>query len=177
MVRHHHATESSLVDLFLPLSNTRFSQVVIEVFPQTYSLPRLRINRTLKCDFTNRSVFSIILNCYKFYLATLSQSNCFPERQCLWKLLLVFTCLFIFVSLSLHVLMARNLSRATQYYSNCVVPSVRLEYSVHVVVLFAIYQRSILIWNNYKLVLTRLRHQNMSIMYVGDCLKCSQLSY
>lgn len=48
MVRHHHATESSLVDLFLPLSNTRFSQVVIEVFPQTYSLPRLRINRTLK---------------------------------------------------------------------------------------------------------------------------------
>jgi len=72
MVRHHRATESSLVDLFLPLSNTQFSQFGIEVFPQTYSLPRLRINRTLKRDFTNRSVFSIILNCYKFYLATLS---------------------------------------------------------------------------------------------------------
>ena len=52
--------------------NTQFSQFVIEVFPKTYSLPRLRINRTLKCDFTKRSVFSNILNCYKFYLASLS---------------------------------------------------------------------------------------------------------
>ena len=61
MVRHHHATESSLVDLFLPLSNTQFSQFGIEVFPQTYSLPRLRINRTLKRDFINTSVFSLYL--------------------------------------------------------------------------------------------------------------------